>query len=129
MLNLPAIIFFLEFHHPVKAVASIFLEEEVGKTVTMYCPVKPTITRMYKYIHRTKKGKELENANKKLALLLDLKYRWYKDGKAIKHHRSAWLMKLHKVQIHNSGIYTCKVLLAKRMKRRNFSLIVYSKCC
>lgn len=82
---------------------------------------------MYKYIRRIKKGKELEYANRKLAQLLGLKYKWYKDGKPIRHHRSAWYMKLHNVQIHHSGIYTCQVLKANYGMARNFTLKLYSK--
>lgn len=111
-----------------KKLPPIFLNEQVGTSVTLNCPVKPSVVRMYRYLRRIKSGKELEQARRQMGHLLGVKYKWYKDGKPIRHHRSAWFMKLQAVHIEDAGIYTCKVAMPKHGTSRNFVLKVFSKC-
>ena len=59
--------------------------------------------------------------------LLGLRYRWFKDGKRIRHPRSAWFMKFHEVKLRDTGVYTCKVLMAKQERSRSFFLKVFRK--
>ena len=112
-----------------KVLKPAFLTVEYGKTATMHCPIKPTIIRMYKYIRRVKHGKELEYASRRLTILLGLKFKWYKDSRAIRHHRTAWSLKLSKVNRDDAGIYTCKVFSGKTGSTRNYTLQVLGKFC
>lgn len=110
-----------------KKLPSIFINEQVGTTVTLTCPLRPSFLRMYRYLQRIKTGRELELASRHMAPLLGAKYRWFKDGKSIRHHRSAWFMKLHAVNVADTGIYTCKVAMPTHRTSRNFVLKVFSK--
>lgn len=107
----------------------ILLTKQVGAQVTLNCPVSPSVLRLYRLLRRTKSGKELDHARRQIGQLLGIKYKWYKDGKAIQHHRSAWFMKLRAVQVEDNGVYTCKVAMpAKHSKSQNFILKVFSEC-
>ena len=107
----------------------ILLTEQVGAQVILNCPVNPLVVRMYRYLRRIKSGKELDYARRQLGQLMGIKYKWYKDNKAIQHHRSAWFMKLQAVQVEDEGVYTCKVSMPAKVgkKSQNFMLKVFSK--
>ena len=110
-----------------KKLSTRFLNEQVGTSVTLNCPVRPSVVRMYRYLRRIKSGKELEHARRQMGPLLGVKYRWYKDGKPIRHHRSAWFMRLQAVQLEDAGTYTCKVAMPKHGTTRNFVLKVFKQ--
>jgi hypothetical protein len=110
-----------------KKLSTKFINEQVGTSVTLNCPVKPSVVRMYRYLRRIKSGKELEDARRQMGPLLGVRYKWYKDGKPIRHHRSAWFMRLQAVQPEDEGTYTCRVAMPKHGTSRNFVLKVSSK--
>ena len=111
-----------------KKLPTIFLNEHIGTAVTLNCPIRQSVLRMYRYLNRIKSGKELEKARRQVGSLLRVRYKWYKDGEPIRHHRSAWFMKLEAIQLQDKGVYTCKVVMPKHGASRNFVLNVFSKC-
>ncbi|XP_028414944.1 hemicentin-1-like isoform X2 [Dendronephthya gigantea] len=105
-----------------KKLPTIRLHEQAGSSVTLECPIRPSVQRMYRYLSRIKTGKQLERAKLQMVPLLGVRYRWYKDGKPIRHHRSAWSMKLQDLKLEDAGEYTCKVTMPRRTRSRNFVL-------